>query len=147
MRVMGLDVGLNNGFCEFLDGEYKSSFTLTPLQTFELIRNIDRKTVIVMEDSRLQSKLWLNELSKDAVRLKIARDVGSIDCLCRIYEQMVSENDFVELVSVSPKAKGSKCKTTGALFAKTGIVTSPKNQHERDAVLIAYPFRNCKPSF
>lgn len=139
MNIIGIDPGIQTGIACFEDGEILYLATLSPMECIDGIQTI-QPDMICFEDSRLQSVVFKRGVNSHAL-LKIARDVGSIDAQCRLLVELCGQLG-IAYHGVSPKAKGSKLDAK-QFEAKTGW-TGRSNQHERDAAMVAWPYRNMR---
>lgn len=136
MLLIGIDPGQNTGMAVFDGGRLVSIHTETPLGMVQRLRAM-APSHVVFEDSRLQSHAWTQVKSRPAA-LKMARNVGEIDAWCKLIVEVCADIRASAL-GVSPKGKGAKmghdsfCEMTG--WAKQ------TNQHGRDAVMVAWPYR------
>lgn len=138
-HVIGIDPGQKTGLARFEDGNLKYLYTLTPQATLDMLASIPASALVVLEDSTLQSKVFIpHEHMSRAAALKVARNIGEIDGLCRIIKGMCEAND-IRVLSISPKDKGRKQDATD-FSALTGW-GGRSNQHERDAALVAWRYR------
>jgi hypothetical protein len=142
MLIIGIDPGVNIGVASYRNG------MLFSLDTYTIAELIDELKIlqfcnckVVIEDSRLQSHLFTGSESKRSAALKIARDVGGVDMICRIIDQLAEENN-IDIIGISPKSKGKKLGAEE--FKKITGWTKQSNQHERDAAMVAWRFRNAK---
>ena len=138
-QVMGIDPGVNTGVAFYGNGKLLSVLTIQPIDIQDFIKrsSID---LIVFEDSRLQSAVWVPSKNK-AVANNIARKIGQVDALCSLIEETCNRWE-IKFMRVSPKAKGGKMKSED-FNALTGW-TQRSNQHERDAAMVAWQLRNSK---
>ena len=142
MLVIGIDPGVDNGIAIFVDGK------LIKLDTFTVIglvgwlpQQCTDKTVIVLEDSRDQSYMFNGDKLSRPQALKIARNVGMVDQVCRIVEEICTIRPVKKLIKVSPLKKGAKVEDCKIFNAQTGW-DKKSNQHNRDAAIVAWRFRN-----
>lgn len=136
MKILGIDPGTSTGVAVFEDGELTRLLTMSPVDMARFIAEAAPSRV-VFEDSRLQSHVWAGAMSKAALA-KIARNVGEIDAWCKLI-CAICEREQIAAHGVSPKNKGAKLN-----HDKFVVLTNWKsgsNQHERDAAMIAYPYR------
>lgn len=137
--MLGIDPGEATGVAEFRGGELESLRTVAPVDLAGVLMELRPKSVIY-EDSRLQSRVWVPGATagSKAKGMSIARDLGRVDARCA---------DLVELCArlgilargVSPRAKGAKF--ARERFAQVTGWTGSSNQHERDAAMVAWPYR------
>ncbi|MAT70391.1 MAG: hypothetical protein CMJ58_12800 [Planctomycetaceae bacterium] len=139
MTTIGLDPGQRTGVAIYRDGKLCELRTVAPAEIEALIVE-HAPALVVFEDSRMQSPVFSRGTNPRAM-LKIARNVGEIDQLCRQIDDM-SKRLGAECVGVSPLRKGSKL--TAARFAKVTGWPGRSNQHERDAAMVAWPYRRLK---
>ena len=134
--VIGIDPGSNTGIAIFQDGVL---YTLLTIEPWELPAELatwgaDR---VVFEDSRLTSPVWSRKTTPEA-RLKIARNVGQVDAWCNLITAICGELG-IPAHGISPKNKGAKLDAE-QFAVRTGWV-GRCNQHERDAAMVAWPYR------
>lgn len=134
--TIGIDPGKQTGVSSYHDGILVQLRTVSPSEVAEVLR-ASGATRVVMEDSRLQSAVFPRAVGPRAM-LKIARNVGEVDQICRRIEAMC-ETAGIELVRVSPLGKGAKL--NAARFREVTGWTGRSNQHERDAAAVAWPYR------
>ena len=137
--IIGLDPGSSTGVAYFSDGKLQKLDTIEPVQLLWCIKNTMPARVI-FEDSRLESKLW-NTNSNRLVALTMARRVGEIDALCKLIVAICAELG-IAAHGISPKSKGAKL-SAEQFKAATGW-DGRCNQHERDAAMIAWPYKNSR---
>ena len=137
--LIGIDPGKNTGVAIYRDGELRQLLTLTPDMIESLLVRV-RPDLVVFEDSRKQSAVFSRGTNARAT-LKIARNVGEVDMLCRQIEDMCRRHGL-ESVGVSPLRKGAK--VDAARFAQITDWTARCNQHERDAAMVAHPYRRAE---
>jgi hypothetical protein len=140
--VIGIDPGANTGIAIFQDGVL---YTLLTIEPWELPAELatwggDR---VVFEDSRLQTNVFGRDVPgkpkmNPAAKLKIARDVGRIDAWCSLITAVCGELG-IPAHGISPKGKGAKL--DAEQFAERTGWVGRCNQHERDAALVAWPYR------
>ena len=134
--ILGIDPGVNTGVAVFIKGNLSHLETISPgdLDNFISLIKPDR---IVFEDSRLQSYTWTSVKSRPAA-LKMARNIGEIDAWCRLIT-IICERLSISAHGISPKSKGEKL--DAEIFGKVTGWKGKTNQHERDAAMIAWPYR------
>ena len=137
--IMGLDPGSSTGVAYFSDGRLQKLDTIEPVQLLWCIKNAMPARVI-FEDSRLESHLWSTNSSR-AAALKMARNVGEIDAWSKLIVAICAELG-IAAHGISPKSKGAKL-SAEQFKAMTGW-DSRCNQHERDAAMIAWPYKNSR---
>jgi hypothetical protein len=139
MKILGIDPGANTGVALFLDGQLIDIGTTT---AWTLRCFLDNDVgLVVLEDSTLQSHVWTP--AKGAAALKIARNIGEIDAWCKLIKAECGSRG-IAYRSISPKEKGAKL--TADEFKKLTGWTGKSNQHERDAAMVAWRFRNTRES-
>lgn len=136
-QVIGLDPGVNTGVALYVNGKLVSLRTIQPIDIQDCIKE-SFSELIVFEDSRLQSAVWVPSKNK-AVANNIARKIGQVDALCSLIEETCSRYD-IKFMRVSPKAKGGKMNAED-FNGLTGW-SARSNQHERDAAMVAWQLRN-----
>jgi hypothetical protein len=136
-QVIGIDPGVNTGVALFTNGKLLSLQTIQPIDIQDCVKR-SFADLIVFEDSRLQSAVWVPSKNK-AVANNIARKIGQVDALCSLIEETCNRWE-IKFMRVSPKAKGAKMNSEDFnLF--TGW-EHRSNQHERDAAMVAWQLRN-----
>lgn len=134
--MIGIDPGKQTGISTYRDGALVELRTVSPGDVYEVLLE-SGATRVVMEDSRLQSAVFPRAVGPRAM-LKIARNVGEVDQICRRIEA-VCETAGIDLVRVSPLGKGAKL--NAARFKEITGWTGRSNQHTRDAAMCAFPYR------
>ena len=133
--TIGIDPGQRTGVAIYRDGKLCELRTVAPAEIEALIVE-HAPALVVFEDSRMQSPVFSRGTSPRAM-LKIARNVGEIDQLCRQIED-ICKRLVVPRIGVSPLRKGSKL--TAERFAKVTGWQGRSNQHERDAAMCAFRY-------
>ena len=133
MTTIGIDPGQRTGIAIYRAGELCELRTVAPSDIDALLVE-HAPALVVFEDSRLQSPVFSRGTSQRAM-LKIARNVGEIDQLCRQIDDTCKRLG-VQCVGVSPLRKGSKL--CARRFARITGWTGRSNQHERDAAMVAF---------
>lgn len=134
--IIGIDPGQRTGVAIYRSGELCDLRTIAPMEFAAILEEI-RPHVVMFEDSRLIKPIFRRGTNPLA-SLKIARNVGEIDRLCRDI-MGECERRGIPAISVSPKGKGSK-RNAAQFKALTGWL-GRSNQHERDAAMVAWPSR------
>jgi hypothetical protein len=137
--IIGIDPGQSTGIATFVDGKLTSLKTIEPAQLFALMPVVGIERVI-FEDSRLQSHVWTTNISRPAA-LKMARNLGQVDAWCGLITAMCAELG-IAAHGISPRGKGAKLDAV-RFEALTGWDLR-SNQHERDAAMVAWPYRGAK---
>ena len=112
--VISIDPGSNCGVARFEDGKLVELADMTPVQliTF-LVAKISGISLVIIEDSRMQSHLFaVSKKTKPVplpVALNMARKVGQVDRLCSMIEAICIDSK-TPLITISPKQKGAKVK-------------------------------------
>ena len=137
MKVLGLDPGASTGCALFEDGKLISLSTIEPWRIPEVIQLMADR--VIFEDSRLQSNVWGVSKMPRAAAMKVARNIGQIDAWCAL---IVAVCDVCKVPAhgISPKGKGAKL--DAGQFAKVTGYDLRSNQHERDAGMVAWAYRN-----
>ena len=134
--ILGIDPGANTGVARIEDGQLVSLQTISPHEIERMLR-AQAPDRVVFEDSRLQSHTW-TKAGGIAQAAKIARNVGEIDAWCRLITAVCGELG-IPAHGISPKSKGAKIKE--AAFIEATGWQGRSNQHERDAAMVAWPYR------
>lgn len=134
--IIGLDPGAHTGLAVFQNGSLVELATIKPASIYSALVQWQPRRV-VFEDSRLQGHAWTTHAAR-AAALKMARNIGEVDGYCRIIV------DYCELLGImahgiSPKSKGAKMDADS--FRELTGWTGRTNQHERDATMVAWPYR------
>lgn len=139
--ILGMDPGADTGVAHYTDGKLTHLQTITPVELERFIRAAGAARV-VFEDSRLETRLW-NARSKGAygAALATARSVGQVDAWCSLITAICADLG-IPAHSISPAAKGAK--VDAAAFGRITGWTKRCNQHERDAAMVAWQYRNAK---
>ena len=136
--ILGIDPGASTGVAMFVDGVLTRLDTIGPALIERAIREASPARVI-FEDSRLQSHAWTAQAkAARGAALATARSLGQVDAWCRLVTD-VCEELGIPAHGISPAAKGPK--RSAENFAIYTGWTSRSNQHERDAAMVAWPFR------
>lgn len=139
MLILGIDPGSHTGLATYIGGKLVHLDTIAPVEIAARIE-LARPARVVFEDSRLLSYTWTTIKSRPAA-LKMARNVGEVDAWCKLIVA-VCEQFSIPAHGISPKGKGAK---VGAeQFTRVTGWDKQSNQHERDAAMVAYPYRNAK---
>ena len=133
--ILGIDPGASTGCAIYRAGKLAHLETIAPEDIADYISQVAPARVI-FEDSRLQSKVWTPV--KGAAALKVARNIGEIDAWCRLITAVCARLG-IPAHGISPKGKGAK--TSAEQFAAATGWAGRSNQHERDAALVARPYR------
>lgn len=142
--LLGIDPGTQTGAATFIDGRLHSIDTITQQALLDLLVNgtiNGAVTGVVYEDSSKQKHVWHRTGLHPAAMLKVARNVGMVDEMCRNIARVCKEQGIPSL-GVSPLAKGAKLDAV-AFMQRTGwqLRTS---QHGRDAAMVAWGYRSYK---
>ena len=95
---------------------------------------------VVFEDSRLTSHLFTTN-QKAAVAKNMARKVGQVDMVCGLIVE-ACQRLGIPAHGISPKGKGKKLNAE-QFKAATGW-GGASNEHQRDAAMVAWPYRGAK---
>lgn len=136
MKIIGIDPGAHTGMALFNAGTLAELWTIHPCDVADYLASIKPHRV-VFEDSRLQSFTWTTVKNR-AQALKIARNIGEVDAWCRLIT-VACERLEIPALSISPKNKGAKMDHDS--FCEMARWATKTNQHERDAAMVAWPFR------
>lgn len=137
--VMGIDPGTNTGLAVIQDGKLYQLQTIHPLDIATMLAQWAPDRVI-FEDSRLTSHLFTTN-QKAAVAKSMARKVGQVDMVCGLIVEACARLG-IPAHGISPKGKGKKLNAE-QFMAATGW-TESSNEHQRDAAMVAYPYRGAK---
>jgi len=136
--IMGIDPGVKTGIALYNGGKLCELRTIAPADYERVLLDI-QPVLVVLEDSRLTSKVFTGPTKNERSRLKIARNIGMVDGFCYLLFDQCERND-IEAIGVAPIDKGRKLKA--APFGNYTRYTGTSNQHERDAGMVAWPFRH-----
>ena len=144
--VLGIDPGENTGIAVYRDGKLKQLLTTAPdevrdeIACFLASAEVEgMKLQVVFEDSRKQSHIFSAKQSMNAAqKMRVARSVGMIDAWCVLIERACKRLG-VQCLGVSPAEKGPKC--AASAFEHITGWEGRTNEHERDAAMLARPFR------
>ena len=134
--LLGIDPGVQTGIAIYRAGQLDELRTIAPHEIADCISG-NQPSRVVFEDSRLISFVFTQVKSR-AAALKMARNVGEIDAWSRLIVAVCGELG-IACHGISPKGKGAK--VGAAEFARLTGWLSASNQHERDAAMVAYPYR------
>ncbi|WP_423454293.1 hypothetical protein [Ottowia sp. VDI28] len=143
MMILGIDPGASTGVATFIDGQLTSLETFEPYQVDRVIRGRQPGRVI-FEDSRLEKRAW-NARTKGAygAALATARSLGQVDAWCSLITAVCADLN-IPAHGISPAVKGAKLDAPA--FSRVTGWTERCNQHERDAAMVAWPFRRSATS-
>lgn len=136
--ILGIDPGANTGVARIEDGQLVSLQTISPHEIERMLR-AQAPDRVVFEDSRLQSHAWTAQAK--AVRgaaLATARSLGQVDAWCRLITEVCADLG-IPAHGISPAGKGAKL--AAASFDRVTGWAARSNQHERDAAMVAWPYR------
>ena len=136
VHILCIDPGASTGLAGFRDGGIEFLRTIEPHSIEHILRHY-MPARVVFEDSRLESKVWTTVGSR-AAALKIARNVGQIDAWCGFITAVCADLG-IAAHGISPTAKGAKL--NAQQFAAATGWDGRSNQHERDAGMVAWPYR------
>jgi hypothetical protein len=139
MTVLGIDPGKHTGVAIFRNGALTELRATDPNGVAALLDEIQPDRV-VFEDSRLTRATWSRGVSPAAMR-KIARNVGQIDAWCSQLVDLCAVRGIVAH-GISPKNKGAKL--SAVQFMKLTGYAGRTNQHQRDAAMVAWPYRGAR---
>jgi hypothetical protein len=133
--IVGIDPGASVGVARFSNGKLFDLATFEPYQVREFCSGAKR---VIFEDSRLISHIYTTTANR-AAALKMARNIGEIDAWCKLIVATCAKLG-VPAHGISPKCKGAKL--NAAQFEALTGWAGKTNQHERDAAIVAWPFRS-----
>jgi len=136
MLIFGIDPGSSTGVATFIGGKLVHLCTISPVEIADKLESV-RPSRVIYEDSRLQSHVWTTSTSKAAAS-KMARNLGEIDAWCKLIVAVCERLD-IPSHGISPLGKGHKM--AADQFERITGWSKPSNQHERDAAMVAWPFR------
>ena len=137
--ILGIDPGANTGVATYIGGKLAHLDTIAPVDIAARIE-LARPARVVFEDSRLESYVWSQIKSRPAA-LKMARNVGEVDAWCKLIVAVCAQLD-IPAHGISPKGKGAK--VGAAEFERITGWTGASNEHERDAAMVAWPYKGAK---
>lgn len=134
--IIGIDPGVNTGIAILRIGTVVAMDTIHPMDIYATLEDWGAHRVI-FEDSRLTSFLFTSN-AKLAVAKAMARSVGQVDMVCGL---IVTACDRLGIPAhgISPKGKGAKL--NAAQFKAATGWAGKSNEHERDACMVAWPYR------
>ena len=135
--ILGIDPGANTGIARIVGGQLVSLQTIAPHEIERTLRDV-MPSRVVFEDSRLQSHTWTKGRST-AASAKMARNVGQVDAWCSLITAVCAELG-IPAHGISPAGKGAKLDAEA--FERLTGWAKRSNQHERDAAMVAFPYRN-----
>lgn len=136
--LLGIDPGAETGLALFWPCGLTDLETIAPMQIERRIRAL-MPARVVFEDSRLEKRVW-NARAKTAygAALAASRSVGQVDAWCNLITAICAEMG-IPAHGISPARKGAKL--DAAAFARVTGWRARCNQHERDAAMVAWPYR------
>ena len=137
--IVGIDPGASTGIAIFRGGKLAALRTIEPVGIEDEILALWPSRVI-FEDSRLQSHTWTQAASR-AAAAKMARNVGQIDAWSSLITAICAKHG-IPCHGISPQGKGAKL--NAEQFERMTGWTLTSNQHNRDAAMVAYPYRAAK---
>lgn len=137
--IVGIDPGIHTGMALIADGVLIDLETIHPLDILSKLRTMAPARV-VFEDSRLTSHLFTTN-ARAAVAKSMARKVGQVDMVCGLIVEACARLG-ITAHGISPKGKGKKLNAEQFKAATGWAGTS--NEHQRDACMVAYPYRGAK---
>lgn len=137
-KVIGIDPGVQTGVAIYEGGALVRLATVEAHDYYTLLQS-ERPGLVIVEDSRLQSHVFTAPKIIGNAKNKIARNIGMVDGFCHLLESLCKSFE-IEIISVSPLAKGSKY--NAKVFEQITGYQGRSNQHERDAAMVARPFRH-----
>ena len=137
--ILGIDPGSSTGVASYINGKLVHLATIEPVEIAARIEAV-RPARVVFEDSRLQSHTW-TRAKTNAATAKMARNVGQIDAWCTLITALCADLG-IPAHGISPAGKGAKLNAQ-AFGARTGW-TGRSNEHERDAAMVAWPYRQAR---
>lgn len=139
--ILGVDPGQRTGLAIFHAGQLAALETIRPHEIERTLRLL-LPVRVVYEDSRLQSRTWgARAKTTLGAKLATARSLGQVDAWCSLIVELCDELG-IAAHGISPKDKGAKL-DAGAFARATGW-EGRCNAHERDAAMVAYPYRRAK---
>lgn len=141
VQILGIDPGAETGVAGFSGGELLFLRTVEPHTVEHLLRHYAPARV-VFEDSRLERRAW-HARTKQAygAALATARSLGQVDARCSFITAVCADLG-IAAHGISPTAKGAKL--NAAAFSLATGWTGRSNQHERDAAMVAWPYRRTR---
>jgi hypothetical protein len=136
--ILGIDPGASTGLAMYRDGALLWLRTIEPHSIEHVLRHF-KPARVVFEDSRLEKRAW-NARTKQAygAALATARSLGQVDAWCNLITAVCAELS-IPAHGISPTAKGAK--VDAARFNAATGWAARSNQHERDAGMVAWPYR------
>ncbi|MDH5857781.1 hypothetical protein [Lampropedia aestuarii] len=139
--ILGIDPGAATGVAAYEGGKLVELLTIKPFQLERfLCGRAGAAPSVMFEDSRLETRLW-NARQKGAygAALATARSVGQVDAWCVLIADLCADMG-ISAHGISPTVKGAK--VAASAFGRITGWTKRCNQHERDAAMVAWKFRN-----
>ncbi len=134
--ILGIDPGAHTGLAIYRDGALVALRTIAPVELeAEIVALWPIR--IIFEDSRLQSHTWTKASSR-AAAAKMARSVGQVDAWCSLIVAICAKHG-IPAHGISPLGKGGKLNAEA--FEKATGWTASSNEHNRDAAMVAWPYR------
>jgi hypothetical protein len=138
VNLLGIDPGASTGLAAFSGGALEFLKTVEPHSIEHALRHYMPARVI-FEDSRLQTRTWNARKKSDfGAALATARSLGQVDAWCNLITSICADLG-IPAHGISPSAKGAKL--AAPAFALATGWAGRSNQHERDAAMVAWPYR------
>ncbi|WP_445286553.1 hypothetical protein [Variovorax atrisoli] len=138
VHILGIDPGASTGLAGFDGGAITFLKTIEPHSIEHNLRHY-MPARVVFEDSRLERRAWNARSKKDyGAALATARSLGQVDAWCSFITAICADLG-IPAHGISPTAKGAKL--DAAAFALVTRWAGRSNQHERDAAMVAWPYR------
>jgi len=141
LSILGIDPGASTGLAGFDGGALQFLLTVEPHAIEHVLRRY-MPARVVFEDSRLERRAW-NARTKTAygAALATARSLGQVDAWCSLITAVCADLG-IPAHGISPTEKGAKL--DAAAFTRATGWDARSNQHERDAAMVAWPYRRAK---
>ncbi|MDR6887861.1 MULTISPECIES: hypothetical protein [Variovorax] len=138
VHILGIDPGASTGLAAFDGGAITFLKTITPHSIEHNLRHY-MPARVVFEDSRLERRAWNARTKKDyGAALATARSLGQVDAWCSLITAICADLG-IPAHGISPTTKGAKLDAKA--FALVTRWSARSNQHERDAAMVAWPYR------
>ncbi|SEF28478.1 hypothetical protein ABL840_26820 [Variovorax sp. NFACC27] len=138
VHILGIDPGASTGLAAFDGGVITFLKTIEPHSIEHNLRHY-MPARVVFEDSRLERRVWNARSKKDyGAALATARSLGQVDAWCSLITAVCADLG-IPAHGISPTAKGAKL--DAAAFELVTRWATRSNQHERDAAMVAWPYR------
>ena len=137
MNIIGIDPGINTGYCLIRNGIIEYIITTDfwgCIAELQLIEDIDNTLIVIELPS--SKHVWHNGATNKAAIQRTGFNVGGVYMRAELVVEWLMINDY-NYVTCNPLGK-IKSDEFKAVTGWSGVT----NQHERDAAMMAWKYRN-----